>query len=113
MFPCGVKARSTVPGALSSQEGKQSRWTTEVALSPFTNTTRLISLVTWEGVTTAQAAMDEDSGEGSAENWRVYYQQRLVQFYTTYAAEKLKFVDKQLIKYKGKEEAMFEALVNK
>ncbi|ORC89073.1 uncharacterized protein TM35_000142840 [Trypanosoma theileri] len=66
-----------------------------------------------EGSNKSTSGADEENGEGPAEEWRAYYHQRLVQFYTTYAPEKLDSVDKQLTKYRGKEEAMFEALVNK
>ncbi|EAN94217.1 hypothetical protein, conserved [Trypanosoma cruzi] len=67
---------------------------------------------------------EPDSAEGIAENeynaqegeedeWYAYYRQRLVNFYTIYASEKIDSVDNQLKKYAGREEPLFEALVAK
>ncbi|RNC58294.1 hypothetical protein TcCL_ESM04101 [Trypanosoma cruzi] len=67
---------------------------------------------------------EPDSAEGIAENeynaqegeedeWYAYYRQRLVNFYTVYASEKIDSVDNQLKKYAGREEPLFEALVAK
>ncbi|EKF30228.1 hypothetical protein MOQ_005969 [Trypanosoma cruzi marinkellei] len=67
-----------------------------------------------EPVSTEGIAEDEyKAQEGEEDEWYAYYRQRLVNFYTTYAPERIDSVDNQLKKYAGREEPLFEALVAK
>jgi len=57
------------------------------------------------------AACEDGEDEGPIEPWNTH--QRLTAFYTKYMPEKLDGIDAILIKYEGKEDKLFKALVKK
>ncbi|KEG15425.1 hypothetical protein DQ04_00081240 [Trypanosoma grayi] len=56
---------------------------------------------------------DNTDGDWDQYDWQTYYHQRLINYYSTYAPEKVESVERVLAKYAGREEELFEALVRK